>query len=80
MSRDITKAIADYEKKFEGASGKNGAFYSDDLQQIREMATEPLGSSDRDYQLIYRALEAGFMVGYRKGKRENSKRRAAGKA
>ena len=73
------KAVKEYEKKFESVSGRNGAFYGSDMQTIRESVRDLCGS-DREFELIYNALRAGFMVGYRKGKRDVSKRRAAEKA
>ena len=64
--RDIQKAINDYLKMFP-ADGKKGSFYASDAYQIREVSNDIWDS-------IFKALMAGFMVGYRYGKREQEKR------
>lgn len=69
--RNINKAIEDYKKNFGGA-GSNGAFYATDVQQIRDTARGELWN-DREFTLISNALQAGFMIGYRKGKADARK-------
>lgn len=69
--RNMEKAISDYQAKFGGNSG-NGAFYTTDVRQIYDMA-EGADLGDRDFMLISNALQAGFMVGYRKGKADAKK-------
>lgn len=69
--RNMEKAINDYQAKFGGNSG-NGAFYMTDVMQIRDTA-EGDTRGDRDFILISNALQAGFMVGYRKGKADAKK-------
>lgn len=69
--RNMEKAINDYQKQFSGNSG-NGAFYTTDVKQIYDMA-EGAALGDRDFMLISNALQAGFMVGYRKGKADAKK-------
>ena len=69
--RHMEKAINDYQKQFSGNSG-SGAFYTTDVKQIYDMA-EGAALGDRDFMLISNALQAGFMVGYRKGKADAKK-------
>lgn len=69
--RNIFKAIEDYKKKFSGNS-TNGALYMTDILQIRDTA-EGMAGGDRDFELISNALQAGFMIGYRKGKADARK-------
>ena len=61
--RSIQKAINDYLKKFP-ADSKRGCFWSSDAYQVRSMSTDI-------WDNIFNALMAGFMVGYRYGKKEN---------
>ena len=70
MKRDLVKDIQTYKEQFEGTGA--GAFYVDDLRQIRETAGS-LQGADRDFELITNALQAGFMIGYRKAKNEREK-------
>lgn len=69
--RNIFKAIEDYKKNF-GGNSSNGAFYTTDIQQIRDTARGELWN-DREFTLISNALQAGFMIGYRKGKADAKK-------
>lgn len=69
--RNMEKAINDYQKQFSGNSG-SGAFYTTDVKQIYDMA-EGADLGDRDFMLISNALQAGFMIGYRKGKADAKK-------
>ncbi len=69
--RNIKKNIEEYNKKFGGNTG-NGAFYVNDVMQIRDTA-EGNTRGDRDFILISNALRAGFMIGYRKGQADAKK-------
>ena len=75
MRRDLEKSIEAYEKKFYNATGNGnaGAFFASDLTQIKELSTDS-GGVVRLYDAISYALEAGFMVGYRYGKKEGKKK------
>ena len=72
--RNIEKAISDYQAKF-GNNTRNGAYYTTDLLQIRD-AVEGLTGGERDFELISMALQAGFMIGYRKGQTDAKKGKA----
>lgn len=72
--RNMEKAINDYQAKF-GGNSKEGAFYMSDMLQIRDTA-EGAVLGDRDYILISNALQAGFMIGYRKGQADAKKGKA----
>ena len=55
----IRKAIAQYEKKFVAAEA--GKYYVSDLNEVREIGDGDLAKT------IMAALQAGYMIGYRKG-------------
>ena len=63
MGRNIKKDIDEYQKKF------LDKFYTTDAEQIAELVRESGGKPDY-YSILY-ALQAGYMVGYRKGKRDS---------
>lgn len=63
MKRDLQKYVEDYKRKFYGNEYNGGAFYVSDFYQITDMGTDL-------FDLIDNALMAGFMVGYKKAKRE----------
>lgn len=67
MERDIKKCVDEYERKYFGTKSAKGKFYLSDLEGIVEKS----GGLDDIYHLIYYALEAGFVVGYKCAKREN---------
>lgn len=68
--RDIQKAIDDYKKEFCKDGTNRGKFFSTDIQQVIDMSTDV-------FDLVCNGLNAGFMIGYRLGKKEGSKRPAA---
>ena len=72
--RSMEKAINDYQARFNGNTG-DGALYMTDILQIRDTA-EGLTGGDRDFELISNALQAGFMIGYRKGQTDAKKRKS----
>ena len=64
--RSMQKAIDDYKKKFTDSGNHNkGGFWASDMWQIKEI------SNSKIWECIQNALMAGFMVGYRYGKKEN---------
>ena len=67
MERNVKKDIEEYRRRYYGTSSTNGKFNQNDFYQIVE-----IGGSKLD--IIFNALEAGFMVGYRLAKREDRKR------
>lgn len=66
----IERAIAEYQKKFEGA------FYTGDLIQVKDLAEEQGGASFENVLLwaISYALNAGYVIGYRRAKRDAKKK------
>ena len=75
MIRNINRAIADYHKQFEPQACK---FYASDFYQIRDIAlrSSSKGLNEVLWAAISTALEAGFMIGYKAGKREVRRKRA----
>lgn len=69
MIRDICKCVDEYEQKFFGRGGRKASFYMTDLTGIVEKS----GGALNTYSLVFNALEAGFMVGYKCAKREDKK-------
>ena len=68
MYRDLRKYIAEYDGfRKRNKYGNKHAFYNSDLDQIID-----LGKGDAGIAL--NALKAGFVIGYRAGKRETQKR------
>ena len=67
MERRVIKAIQDYHDRFGGT--QYGTFYTSDMYCIDEI------SKDK-FELIANALRAGFMIGYRKGKRDAAEKTA----
>lgn len=61
--RNVKKYIEEYKKKFE----KNDQFFGSDLSQLWNLIK---GSKDPVYDALEVGLLFGFMVGYKKGKRE----------
>lgn len=73
--RDIRKYIAEYEAMGER---KRGCLYVSDIQQIYDIAEEA-GKDIKEamYTAICSAMMAGYMIGYRRAKREEAQRRKA---
>lgn len=65
-----SNAIAEYEKKYKGSS--EGSFTAHDLAEIRELSGDG-ADIETLYKAIEKALEAGFMIGYRKAMRDARK-------
>lgn len=78
MKRDIRKACSDYDSRFKDSKHGEGAFYTSDFIQIKDMVVEKVGSSRSINEWLYEtidiAIRAGFMIGFRYGMR--NRRRA----
>lgn len=68
MARSMEKAVAEYKTRFGQSNGTNGAIYCSDIQQIIDMTRN--SGRDSVYDAITWALQAGYMMGYRKAKRD----------
>ncbi len=66
MKRDLQKYVEEYKSKFYGLRTGKGAIYGSDIDQIFKMVSN-------DFDRIGYALEAGFIIGYRLGKKEARK-------
>jgi len=75
MKRDLTKAVAEYDRKFNNPQTGKGAFYLDDMEQIRNMSKSKTGQGTSLYSAIGNALKVGFIVGYRTAQRDARKAR-----
>ena len=75
MVRNINRAIADYHKQFGAQACK---FYASDFYQIRDIAlrSSSKGQNEVLWESISAALEAGFTIGYKAGKRKTRRKRA----
>ncbi len=66
--RNAQKDIDEYKSKYWVDNKSNaGAFYWDDIKQIHDISKDLFGA-------INNAMMFGFMVGYRRAKREMKKR------
>lgn len=76
MRRDLRKYIDEYTRKYLDRENKTyrGQFYGDDFYQILEITGRP--EKNRDAYLVWNALRAGFMVGYKSAKNEARRRSA----
>ena len=72
MGRSMEKAIADYKAVFGKSSTGAGAIYCSDVQQIFDMTKD--SGRDAFYDAITWALQAGYMMGYRKAKRDGRRK------
>ena len=68
MTRDIKKVMDEYNQKFIYVDCP-GKFYPSDVEQIIMMAKADDGKISAFTLTLY-ALEVGFMIGYRAGKRK----------
>lgn len=76
MTRSMQKAIDDYRALCDRKGGAFGSFYTDDVNQLRQIAEDKGGINFRKIELhaIVSGLEAGFMIGYKAAKREARKK------
>ena len=81
MERSMQKAIEDYRALKAEKGGNFGAFYLSDAQELRKITLDSTGTNFQEIDLVavWNGLKAGFMIGYRAGLREASKR-SRGKA
>lgn len=77
--RSVYKSIAEYERKY-GDKYEVGYFTVYDYVQIREKNKDIPSYDERLWHCIEDALTFGYMVGYRRAKREESKKRAQARA
>ncbi len=77
MKYRIEKAAAEYHERFE----KNlrhpfeGAFYDSDINEVLRLAKEHSNGNMNTllFNAILISLNAGFMIGYKKGRRDSNK-------
>jgi hypothetical protein len=65
IMRNIKRSIDQYKNTFGKTNNTEGAFYLSDYQQILSM-------SNNNFELVSNALRAGFMIGYRKGRKHEA--------
>ena len=69
----IEKALAAYKKKYANTKTTAGGFYMTDYHDIIRLSRDKKGNLD-PYNPIFNALEAGFIIGYRKAQRDARKK------
>lgn len=76
MKRNMQKAIDDYNALIKKKGGNFGAFYASDVEELKKITTDESGTNFWEVVLeaLWNGLRAGFMIGYRAGLREASKR------
>lgn len=70
--RDYKKLREEYKDLKAKKAANFGKFYADDVIKVIETGKKP-GGSYSDFEAITTALEAGFMLGYKAGKRDAKK-------
>ena len=76
--RDIKRLVEEYEAKYTGTGTCEGMFYVSDIEQIVELNGNPYDFNNV-VSCIFTGLQAGFMIGYKKGLRDAKKKTAADK-
>lgn len=66
--RSIAKAVKDYDRFTESKGNNTGDFWASDIQEIKELATNPMGEVEL-FTAIVTGLKAGFAIGYRTAQR-----------
>ncbi len=76
MERSMQKAIEDYRALKAKKGGNFGAFYFSEAEELRKITLDSTGTNFQEIVLaaVWNGLKAGFMIGYRAGLREASKR------
>lgn len=75
MKNRIEKAAQDYKRKYYGKAGNEGAFYVSDFYEVKEAAEKSGGDPAGILcTAIETALQAGFMIGYRKAQQDYRKK------
>ena len=75
MKRDLTRAVEEYNRKYNNPQTGKGSFYLEDLNQIKDMSKSRTGEGVSLYGAIGNALKAGFIIGYRTAQRDARARR-----
>lgn len=75
MNGRIPRAVKEYRKRYYGRTDNSAAFFVTDYYEVIKAATESK-EDDSTLEAIMIALEAGFMIGYRKAKRDLKERKA----
>lgn len=70
----IENAIAEYRKRYGEDHSNAAAFYITDYHDILRLSRKENNGSLDPYTPIFNALEAGFVIGYRKAQRDARKR------
>ncbi|MCR5810969.1 MAG: hypothetical protein K6G34_06165 [Lachnospiraceae bacterium] len=72
----MQKAIEDYRALKAKKGGNFGAFYFSEAKELRKITLDSTGTNFQEIVLVavWNGLKAGFMIGYRAGLREASKR------
>lgn len=68
IRRSIAKAVKDYDRFTESKGNNTGAFWASDIQEVKELATNPMGGVEL-FTAIVTGLKAGYMIGYRTAQR-----------
>ena len=68
MNRSMKKAIEDYNRMIEKGKNKRYLLYVSDVCQLYEL-------SDSKVDVIINALKAGFMIGYKVGRKDQKEGR-----
>ena len=77
MPRDLQKTINEYKRKYYNRKDSKGAFYASDIRQIMDISFEESKSpAESRIDAISNALYAGFIIGYKAAKREQTKVKA----
>ena len=66
MSRSMKNAIKNYGKLVE-KDGNKHVFFASDLTQLVEMSRDK-------YELAHNAMMAGYMIGYRSGRKDQAEK------
>lgn len=82
MENRIANALASFDKKFKSKNTNEAAFYMNDIDQIIKAAGaniyimhgSTIVSTDKFFDIVFLALKAGFMIGYRKAERDYRKK------
>lgn len=74
MKGRIATAVKEYKEKFYGTA--EGSFYSRDVLEVLELAKQG-NPDDLLFDAVAAALEAGYIIGLRKGIRDTRKSNAS---
>ena len=74
MKGRIATAVTEYKEKYYGKA--EGSFYSSDVLEVLELAKQG-NPEDLLFDAVAAALEAGYVIGVRKGVRDTRKSNAS---